>query len=163
MVVSLLGPNIKTRDVSPTLYSDFYRVLFPMMRECGVHRILAMGTSSIRQPEDHWAFLPRFGALFLWLFINKPYSSVINIGTAFNEDADGLDWTIFRIAAIPGGSDETSWKKDRDAGPVFSGWIGEKGWTFSTPRGALARWLVDAVEGKADKWIGKMPAIGLEG
>jgi hypothetical protein len=163
-VISLLGPSIENRNIDPTIYANFYKALFPIMRQHNVRRILAMATISHRRPEDYFALLPRLTATFMWLFVSKPYRSIINVAAAFDEHASDLDWTIYRIALIPGGSDEASWKKDRDAGTVFSGWVGEKGWTFSTPRGALARWLVDAtVEGVADKWIRSMPAIGLKG
>jgi hypothetical protein len=159
-VISLLGPNVQSRNIDPVVYSDFYKALFPLMRQHNVRRILAMGTLSIQLPEDHWKLLAQLAVLFIWLFVTKAYRSILNIADAFEADASELDWTVYRIAGIPGGSDNPSWMKDREAGRIFEGWVGEKG-TISTPRGALARWLVDAVEGGADKWIRKMPAISL--
>lgn len=160
-VISLLGPSVHIRNIDPAVYSDFYKALFPLMRQHNVRRILAMGTLSIQRSEDHWALLAWLATIFMWLFVTKPYRSVLNIADTFEADAGELDWTVYRIAGIPGESDNASWMKDREAGRIFEGWVGEKGWTISTPRGALARWLVDAVEGGADKWIRKMPAIGL--
>jgi hypothetical protein len=66
---------------------------------------------------------------------------------------------LFQIAQIPGESDYTNWKKDRDDGETFVGPIGEDGWTGSQTRGALARWLVHAAENMSIVLVGKMPAV----
>ncbi|KAF2180360.1 NAD(P)-binding protein [Zopfia rhizophila CBS 207.26] len=138
-VISLLGPNINDGKINPTLFADCYKSsVFPLMRRHGVRRIIAMGTISIVRPEDRWTFFQSMVVLF---------------------EAQGLDWTVFRIASIPGKSDEASWRKDREDGEVFVGWVGEKGWTGVQKRGALTRWLVDAAEGGAEEWVGKMPAV----
>lgn len=95
-------------------------------------------------------------------FFSTPYQSILKVGDVFAKEGagNGIDWTVFRIAGIPGGDDEESWKKDRNEGAGhFVGWVGEKGWSMNQKRGALARWLVDAIEGGADQWIGKMPAV----
>ncbi|KAI8682319.1 NAD(P)-bd-dom domain-containing protein [Fusarium sp. Ph1] len=132
VVVSLLGPNISSWKQDPSLLADFYRhSLFPSMRQHGVKRVYAMGTLSIVRPEDSRSLL-RYGI---------------------------VTFTIFRIAGIPGESDHESWKRDREDGKAFVGWVAETGWTMSQKRGALARWLVDAVEGGLTDWIGKMPAV----
>ncbi|KAH6720144.1 hypothetical protein BKA61DRAFT_640567 [Leptodontidium sp. MPI-SDFR-AT-0119] len=173
-IISLLGPNIKDTSPStlpPTLYSDFYTLLFGLMRTHSIRRILAMGTISIKAADDKFSLLRSMVVLLMPLFFNAPYRSVLKIGEVFGElgsgsgsgteGGGGIDWTVFRIAGIPGGDDEESWKKDRDEGKKgdFVGWVGEKGWVMSQRRGALARWLVDAIEGGADEWIGKMPAV----
>lgn len=160
VVVSLLGPNIKDSNISHSLFADIYTSsIFPLMRQHGVRRILAMGTVSIKRPEDSWNVMQVVLPLLMPLLANAAYRNVLNISRAFEDHAGGLDWTVFRIAQIPGESDDASWKRDREDGELFTGWIGEKGWTSSLRRGALARWLVDAVEGQADDWIGKMPGI----
>lgn len=160
-VISLLGPTLNNRNISVTMYRDIYSGLFTLMRQNGVHRILAMGTPSIQRPEDHRSLLHQLIMWSMWLIFNPLYHNVIGIANVFDTEAHDLDWTVYRIGAIPGESDEASWRKDREAGPMFTGWVAEKGWTLTTPRGAVARWLVDAAEGKADAWIGKMPAISL--
>ncbi|KAI3325690.1 NAD(P)-binding protein [Xylariaceae sp. AK1471] len=165
IVLSLLGPNIMDRMENQSLYADIYKDnVFPLMRKHGVRRILAMGTLSIQRPEDSWTFFQPMVLFFVRMMANGVYRNIINLANTFEHDAADLDWTIFRIAAIPGNSDEMSWKQDReDGGEPFVGWIGEKGWTSSIRRAALARWLVDAADGKADSWIGKMPAISRSG
>lgn len=163
-VISLLGPNIIGKEMSPTLFADYYKSsVFPLMREHGVRRIFAMGTISIVQPDDHWTFSRPVLVLLVRLIANAAYRNVLNIADVFNREAHDLDWTVFRIGQISGESDERSWRKDRDDGEAFVGWIGERGWSSSQKRGALARWLVDVAESGAKEWVGKMPAVSKNG
>ncbi|OBR02673.1 NmrA family protein [Colletotrichum higginsianum IMI 349063] len=159
VVVSLLGPDIRDRTIDPSLYADIYRShLFPLMRQHRVKRILAMGTLTICRPEDHWTLMQTMVTTLMPLFNSAVYRNMLNIARLFDEEGQNFDWTIFRIAQIPGASDEASWRQDREGG-IFTGWIGEKGWMSSIRRAGLARWLVNAVEGKAEAWVGKMPAV----
>ncbi|KAI0966534.1 hypothetical protein F4678DRAFT_448932 [Xylaria arbuscula] len=158
-VVSLLGPNINDRIATSSLYADIYRNIFTLMRRHGVRRILAMGTPSIQRPEDSWTIIQPVIILFVRMLHNSVYRNIINVANVFERDATGLDWTVYRIGQILGGSDESNWKADREASEPFIGHVGEKGWSLPLKRGLLARWLADAAAGKADDWIGKMPAI----
>lgn len=92
------------------------------------------------------------------LLNNAVHRNMQSLAYLFGKEDHGLDWTVFRIAQIPGESDENSWRQDREL-EMFTGRIGEKGWTTTLRRGALARWLVDGVEGKMDIWVHKMPGI----
>ncbi|KAK7417263.1 hypothetical protein QQX98_004697 [Neonectria punicea] len=82
---------------------------------------------------------------------------MLNLAAAFDNEAQGLDWTVFRIAQIPGESDEKSWKMDRAADGVYAGPVGGKGWNSSLKRAALAKWIVDNTA--SEKWLSKMPAL----
>ncbi|CEL02327.1 hypothetical protein ASPCAL03498 [Aspergillus calidoustus] len=160
IVLSLLGPNILDKNMEPTLFADMYKSsVFPLMRQHGVKRIYAMGTISLYRPEDHWVLSRSVVVTFVRLFANRAYQNIINLAKVFDEDADGLDWTVFRIAMIPGNADEESWRRDREDGEAFAGPVGAKGWSISQTRAALARWLVDSVERGGDEWVGKMPAV----
>ncbi|KAI0468114.1 NAD(P)-binding protein [Xylaria cf. heliscus] len=165
-IISLLGPKIDDRIESPTLFADIYKDnIFPLMRKHNIRRILAMGTLSIQRPEDSWTLFQPIIVFLVRLTANGPYRNIINVAATFERDAGDLDWTIFRIARIPGDSDEGSWKNDREeeGAKPFVGWIGEKGWTTYIKRAALTRWLADAADGQADGWTGKMPAISHHG
>ncbi|KIX08911.1 uncharacterized protein Z518_03568 [Rhinocladiella mackenziei CBS 650.93] len=158
IIVSLLGPN-DLFNIQPTIYVDFYSSLFTLMRQHGVRRIFAMGTLSIPNSNDTFSLTRALTVLLVRIIVNRGYQTALAIGRVFKERADGLDWTVFRIAGIPGGSDEASWRSDREDGDTFEGWIGQQGWSSFQKRGALARWLVDAVEDGKAQWIGKMPAV----
>jgi nucleoside-diphosphate-sugar epimerase len=158
VVVSLLGPNT-IRGINPEIYFDFYKELFQQMRAHAVRRIFAMSTLSYSVPEDRSSLKRGLLVALVRTVVPLGYQTVHRLCQAFLEHAEGLDWTIFRIAGIPGGSDEASWRQDREDGEAFEGWVGEEGWCTSQRRGALARWLVDAVEDGKPQWIGKMPAV----
>ncbi|SPJ91927.1 uncharacterized protein FTOL_13581 [Fusarium torulosum] len=159
VIVSLLGPQL-SESMAPNIIPDFYRnSVFPAMRQHGVKRIFAMGTISIVDPKDSWSLLRPAMVFLLRMIAGKAYRTIINVGEAFENDAKDLDWTIYRIAGIPGQSDNESWARDREDGKAFVGWIGETGHMYSQKRGALARWLVDAVEGGLPDWVRKMPAV----
>ncbi|KAK3900511.1 hypothetical protein C8A05DRAFT_45659 [Staphylotrichum tortipilum] len=164
-IISLLGPDInRDNAIDPTTFSTFFSsTLFPLMREHGVRRILAMGTLSIKLPEDRWTLLQSAAILFMRTLHGNLYRVIHHIRDAFEQEGGDLDWTIFRIAQIPGGSDEESWRKDREDGEVFAGMIGEAGWTGTTRRGALAKWLVDELERGDGRWLRKLPAVGRKG
>ncbi|KAF4458528.1 hypothetical protein FALBO_14732 [Fusarium albosuccineum] len=160
VVVSLLGPQLSDKSMNPNTLPDFYKnSLFPAMRQRGVKRVYAMGTLSIVRPQDSSSLLRWFAVFMVRTLAGSAYKTIIGISEVFENDAQGLDWTIFRIAGIPGGSDKESWEKDREDGKAFVGWLGEKGWSFSQKRGALARWLVDSVESGLPDWVGKMPFV----
>jgi len=160
IIISLLGPQLTNRNISPTLFADIYKPsIFPLMRQHGVRRILAMGTLSIQRPEDYFSAFRFMVVQFMRTFANSIYRNMLNIAEVFDKEAMGLDWIVFRIVQILGESDEESWKRDREDGGTFVGRIGEKGCSNSQTRGALAMWLVDAEEGWAAEWVGKIPAV----
>lgn len=159
-IISQLGGDINNPNVSPTLYTDMYRdTVIPAMREHGIKKILLMGTIAITRPEDSFTIMRPIVLVYLKLFAKNLYQNILNNEQLFDNEANDLDWTIFRIAAIPGEPDEQSWHTGREEGKLYVGPIGAKGWTMNTNRSRLARWLVDAVEGKAEEWVKKMPAV----
>ena len=155
----MLGP-ITTRAFPIDTYSSFYLSLFALMREHHVRRIFAMATAAVSQPGDQFAFTRFLLVLVVRTLAQSAYRAMHEIARVFAEEAEGIDWTVYRIAGIPGGCSEEEWRRDREDGEVFEGCIGEKGWWVMQKRGALARWLVDAAEDGKEKWIGKMPAVG---
>ncbi|KZL80196.1 hypothetical protein CI238_06550 [Colletotrichum incanum] len=125
VVVSLLGPDIKRdRKIDPSFFPDIYRKsVFSAMKQHGVKRILAMGTITIKQPEDYWTIMQSALGILMPLLANNLYHTMINLADVFEQEVQSLDWTMFRIARIPGGSDEASWGRDRE-GQLFTGQIG---------------------------------------
>ncbi|EGU76321.1 hypothetical protein FOXB_13163 [Fusarium oxysporum f. sp. conglutinans Fo5176] len=51
-ITSLLGPS-STRQPKNTEFADYYRTIVSLMKEHQVHRLLALGTTAIYQPDDH--------------------------------------------------------------------------------------------------------------
>lgn len=157
VIISLLGPN-QMRLPSYTVYPDFYSSIFGLMREHYVSRIYAMGTLSISQPKDQFSLIRSLLVWLVYLVAHSAWRNIIGVGKVFESEAQDLDWTVFRIGGISGGSDEASWTKDREVG-VVAGWVGEERWSVVLRRSGLARWLVDCIEGAGGVWIGLMPAV----
>jgi hypothetical protein len=160
-VLSLLGPNVM-RFPEPSPFPGYYSAgVLPLMRKHGVRRILAMSTISLSDPQDGFSLLRWLMVQLVHLAAGAAYRTMLGIGAVFSdaEATRDIDWTVYRIAFIPGGDDEASWKKDREDGEVFAGYVAEPGWRILLRRAAMARWLVDAAESGAREWVGKMPAI----
>lgn len=158
VILSLMGPNT-FRGMDPATFIGFYKLVFDLMREHGVRRIFGMSTLSYWQPDDAFSLVRWLLASLVFVVAHYGWRTARGIAQTFQDHGQGLDWTVYRIAGIPGGSDEASWKADREDGESFEGGVGQKGWTASQRRGALARWLVDAAEDGKAQWIGKMPAV----
>ncbi|KAF1815602.1 NAD(P)-binding protein [Eremomyces bilateralis CBS 781.70] len=156
IIVSFLGPNDMR---SPMPYPGYYSLMFPLMREHGVKRILAMCTPSVAESNDNFNLLVNiFIRRIFKLLAPGAYQCMQNVARVFRDEAQGLDWTLFRITAIPGESDADSWKRDREHS-TYVGYVGDKDWKYWTNRSGLARWLVDTVEQGQGKWVGKLPAV----
>lgn len=118
-----------------------------------------MGTIAIQRPEDSWTVMQSVVLVYMKLFARSIYQNIMNIVDLFENEARDLDWTVFRIAAIPGEPDEESWRQGREEGKLYVGPLGAKDWTMNTNRSRLARWLVDSAEDGAKQWVRKMPAV----
>lgn len=124
-VLSLLGPSLDNKNIDPSLFANYYKdMIFPTMRKLGIRRIIAMGTISISRPDDRFSAFQLMVHVFMRLFASAIYANMHNLATAFEVDSFGLDWTVFRIAAILGESDENSWRRDRAVGSTYAGVLG---------------------------------------
>jgi nucleoside-diphosphate-sugar epimerase len=168
-IVSLLGPS--TTDISQAFhpfqvppFAAYYTTIIELMKEHKVRRIFAMSTISYPDPSGQDRF-GIFDSLLVWaiyLAVHSAYTAVTGIAETFRcQGTDsGIDWTVFRLAGIPGGSDEASWRRDRESDwPVVGTYIGSEVWKSWTRRGALARWLADCAVSGAPELVGKMPAV----
>ena len=80
-----------------------------------------------------------------------------SISRVFREEAQGLEWILFRMTSIPGNADAKSWAKDREHS-IYAGYIEDKGWKYWTNGSGPARWLIDTVEQGDVMWVGQLPA-----
>jgi hypothetical protein len=53
------------------------------------------------------------------MFYDGAYSDVLAIGDVFEREGKDLDWGVHRIACIPAGDDEASWRDNREEGEIF--------------------------------------------
>lgn len=157
VIISLLGPGPKVPPSGEHPFADYYSAIFPLMRSHSVKRILAMGTLGIREKDDKSSFMVSLMNVGVRYGVPAAYRAIQNIHHVFKKEADGLDWTIFRLGMVQGGGDENSWEKDRLHG-TYAGHVGGSGWTWYIKRGGLAKWLVDQAE--AERGVAEyLPAV----
>lgn len=136
----------------------WYSNIMNLMREHGVKRILAPCAGAANQEGDSFHLVAWLMVLIARVVFPELYSTARSIEKVFVEEGSGVEWTVYRVGHLEGGGDEESWKIGRED-EINVGSVGDKQWGIGTGRGALARWLVDCVEGEQDKWVGKMPAV----
>ncbi|KAK1518652.1 uncharacterized protein CCOS01_11472 [Colletotrichum costaricense] len=140
---------------------------FPPYAQNDWKRILAMGTLSITEDSSSFtrllqaSFTRLLQAILTRIIASTAYNAIIDLGRVFQEEADGLDRTLFHISFISDESDEDSWRADREDQPTYAGYIAKPGWKAGMKRPALASWFVDEIE--SGKWVRKSPAIGKSG
>ncbi|KAK4195019.1 hypothetical protein QBC40DRAFT_289701 [Triangularia verruculosa] len=157
-VISLMGPDgAAMSSGTPLPYPGFYeKHVLPLMKKHGVKRIAAMGTISIYTEEDATVFLRwimRFGVS--WMF-PAAYNTMLGIAKVFSEETS-IDWTVFRLPMLVGGSDEEAWKADREKGEAHAGPVSRQ-WSGKLDRAILAKWLADWIEHEG-KWVRELPAL----
>ncbi|KZM26084.1 hypothetical protein ST47_g2772 [Ascochyta rabiei] len=159
-VISHLGAQISDTHIAPSLYADIYRnTVIPAMRDHGVERVSLIGTMAIQKLDDSWTLMTPVVLAFMKLFARAVYRNIMNVADLLENEAQDLDWTVFRIVAIPGESEKDNWRKGREGRKLYIGPLGAKGWTMNTNRSSLARWLVDATESGATECVRKMPVV----
>lgn len=121
-VVTALGPSTSLTQ-GPFYPSDtplanaYARLIIPVMYAHNIKRMIALGTASIKDPND------KFSAVF-WGLINgvktvayNAYKEIVAIGeTIRGEDGKELVWTIARVPLLTNSTD-----KDYYAGYVGDG------------------------------------------
>ncbi|KAL5370980.1 hypothetical protein DPSP01_014560 [Paraphaeosphaeria sporulosa] len=162
-IVSLLGPS-STRQPKNTEFADYYRTIVPLMKEHGVHRILALGTQAMYQPEDQSSISRALMSTLIKVVASGAYHNILAIQDYFeNMNDTSIEWIVFRVGNLSGTSDRSTWLADRESGKAFEGPVGAPGFTSGINRSIMAYWLVDVVTANPAKWVRQMPALSKSG
>lgn len=162
-IVSLLGPS-STRQPKNTEFADYYRIIVPLMKEHGVHRILALGTTAIYRPDDQSSISRTLMCTLIKVVASGAYHNVLAIQDYFENMNDAsIEWIVFRVGNLSGTGDLSAWLADRERGKAFEGPVGAPGFTSGINRSILARWLVDVATANPSKWVRQMPAVSKSG
>jgi hypothetical protein len=150
-VFSALGPtpSMSNPYTTPGTYTNAYRIIFKAMRKTGAKRIFAMGTPSVATPEDQRPLTTSLFVTTLRVFLNSVYTEVVAIGKLFDDEAEDLDWTMYRVGVL---SNETGVT-------TAANYVGEGDWCLTTFRPDVAVWLVDQIENEPAQYIHKKPAL----
>ncbi|TFY77792.1 hypothetical protein EWM64_g6221 [Hericium alpestre] len=143
-VLSALGPS--AWHPSGTPLAKGYQLVLQVMHAQGVKRIIALGTPSIKDPNDK--FSPTFAAMVLTVatLARSAYKDIVAVGDVIRADEEAV-WTIPRVPILT-----NSPKKD-----VVAGYVGDAEVGTSVSRAAFAAFVVQELE-KAE-WVKKAPLI----
>ncbi|TGZ79185.1 NAD(P)-binding protein [Ascodesmis nigricans] len=162
VVISLLGPAAhemvswlsRPSNWSSSMFSDFYRILIPLMKEHDVRRIYAMGTTSICHEKDLASFSRWFTISCMWLMAHGAWNEMQKIAEFFEKtDKEEVEWTVFRLGGL------YNQKKGEPEGNVNVGVVGTGGDTGWVKREEIAKWLVAQVTSRSQEWKGEMPYL----
>jgi len=123
------------------------------MKQHNVTRILALGTISILDPKDNPTTFRTMMVGSIKLTHRDAWQAIIDIGKFFDEEGDGVQWTIYRVAGLANGVDEQ----------VTTTYSGEPDCVYVVNRIAIARWLVDQIESSEPRYIKEKPYICTQG
>ncbi|KAF5260064.1 hypothetical protein FOXYS1_9296 [Fusarium oxysporum] len=159
VVISLLGPS-STRQPKNTEFADYYRTVVPFMKEHGVHRILALGTTAMYRTDDQTSISRAVMSTLIKVVANGAHHNILAIQEYWETLTDNhMEWTVFRVGNLAGTSDALAWSVDREAYKAFEGPVGAPGYTSGINRSILARWLVDVAISDPARWSRQMPAV----
>ncbi|KAF4464687.1 hypothetical protein FALBO_8485 [Fusarium albosuccineum] len=104
-VISLLGPS-STRQPKNTEFADHYRTIVPLMKEHGVHRILALGTTAMYRPDDESSISRAVMSTLIRIAASGAHHNILAIQEYFENLNDAsIEWTVFRVGNLSGTSD----------------------------------------------------------
>lgn len=81
------------------------------------------GTPSIQDPNDKKAASATAIVFAIKTFVNSIYKEIVAVGKLFDEEAEDLDWTIYRIGGLT-----------NDRGVLTATYIGHDDWNLATFR-----------------------------
>lgn len=150
-VVSTLGPTVSNGPFHPagTPLAKAYALLIELMKEKNITRIIALGTASIKDPNDKSSI--KFWALVKGVatFARHAYEDIVAIGETVR-GAEGLVYTLGRVPLLSSGETE----KDRK---YVAGYIGDGKTGVWLPRLAFAVFITEELE--KNEWVKKSPLV----
>lgn len=166
-VLSSLGPKVTMGPFHPlgTPLAKAYALIIELMKERGIRRLILLGTTSMKDPNDNFSL--EFKALVsgVALFATNAYrvcppflcpstqhltsthfQDVVAIGETVRAEPD-IDYTIVRVPIL---TDEMS-------SNFVVGYVGDKHMKTTLPRQAFAAFVVQELY--RNQWVRKQPLI----
>lgn len=123
------------------------------MREHNIKRIFALGTCSVPDPKDKPPLSIRLMIWGVWTIVHSAWKEIVAVGRLFDEEAEGLDWTVYRVGGLGNGPE----------GNVVATYVGAPGSTWSVERADIVKWLVEQVESIEPKYAREKPYLSSPG
>ncbi|GJE87866.1 NAD(P)-binding protein [Phanerochaete sordida] len=150
-VLSALGPPVTVTSgltyPSDTPIAKGYALVIDAMKRHGVRRLILLGTTSIKDANDHFSVVFKTLVAGVGVFAHGAYKDFVAIGELVRSESVGLDWTIGRVPVLTSGEDKS----------VVVGYVGDKHRKPVLTRTAFASWVLEELE--KGEWVGKAPLI----
>jgi putative NADH-flavin reductase len=153
VVISALGPAVSKGPFHAigTPLAKAYQHIIEVMHSHNVRRLIALGTTSIKDPNDKFNY--QFWTLIngVALFARTAYKDVVAIGDTIREEGEKLDWMIVRVPIL------TNQQKTE----FVAGYVGDGKTTAGLSRSALAVFMIKEAETPPDRseWTRKAPLL----
>ena len=145
-VLSALGPALSMkRQVVDLPIAEAHKAIISVMEECGLKRLITLGTPSISAKEDVKQFITVFPNIMPKLTAPTPYAEMKGIETLIKNST--MDWTVVRIIN----------PNVKTNGNSYSVSFGDTKGKMGVSRYNAAKCMLDAVT--KDEWIHKMPIV----
>jgi hypothetical protein len=143
-------------------YGETYGIILDLARRQSLTPRVFACTSIILSDSNDWTSLQHTSKIWSSRLAHRDsYRSIQAIGKVFAKHGQDVDWRLFRIAELTGGSHKESWQQHREDTKAFVGRVGDPAWKPSQKCAALTRWLVDQVEDEQPCRTSRMPAVVL--
>ena len=145
-VLSALGPTLGNPSGTPIAHG--YAAVMKAMRRAGVKRLIALGTTSIKDAKDKFSLVYSGMVAFVSFGANSAYKDIVAVGETIRASED-IDWTIVRVPVL---------KNDKNR-EVRAGYIGDggAGAGYSLSRQGFAVFVVQELE--KGEWIKRAPLV----
>lgn len=145
-VLSALGPTLGNPSGTPIAHG--YAAVLEAMRRAGVKRLIALGTTSIKDAKDKFSLVYSGMVAFVSFGANSAYKDIVAVGETIRASED-IDWTIVRVPVL---------KNDKNR-EVRAGYIGDggAGAGYSLSRQGFAVFVVQELE--KGEWIKHAPLV----
>lgn len=145
-VLSALGPTLGNPSGTPIAHG--YAVVLEAMRRAGVKRLIALGTTSIKDAKDKFSFVYSGMIASVYAGAHSAYKDIVAVGETIRESED-IDWTIVRVPVL---------KNDNNR-EVRAGFVGDggAGAAYTLSRRGFAVFVVQELE--KGEWIKRAPLI----
>lgn len=145
-VLSALGPTLGNPSGTPIAHG--YAAVMEAMRRAGVKRLIALGTTSIKDAKDKFSLVYSGMVAFVSFGANSAYKDIVAVGETIRASED-IDWTIVRVPVL---------KNDKNR-EVRAGYIGDggAGAGYSLSRQGFAVFVVQELE--KGEWIKRAPLV----
>jgi putative NADH-flavin reductase len=145
-VLSALGPSMSMkRKVLDLPIAEAHKVIISVMEECGLKRLITLGTPSISAKEDVKQLITVLPNIMPKLFAPTPYAEMKAIEKLIKNSK--IDWTVVRIIN----------PNVKTSGNGYSISFGDTKGKMNVSRYNVAKCMLEATQ--RDEWIHKMPIV----